>query len=91
MYENFSCFLFSLQALVGTTIHVPTIDGRRIPLQLTSIVKPTAIRRIAGEGLPQPKQTHRRGDLVVEFDIRFPDHLSDGTREILADCLPKTK
>lgn len=46
------------------------------------------VKRIQGEGLPQPKQSTRRGDLIVEFDIRFPSKMSSSAKEILSDCLP---
>jgi len=52
------------------------------------IIKPTTTKRIQGQGLPLPKQPSRRGDLIVQFDIRFPDQLPASTKEILRDCLP---
>lgn len=76
------------QALCGTTLQVPTIDGRKIPLRLNEIIKPATVKRIQGEGLPMPKQSSRRGDLIVEFDIRFPTRMTSSAKEILADCLP---
>lgn len=77
-----------LQSLCGTTIRVPTIDGRHIPLTLKDVVKPISAKRIQGEGLPLPKQPSKRGDLIVSFDIKFPDHISQNAKEILSDCLP---
>ena len=77
----------SLQALCGTTLQVPTIDGRKIPLRLNEIIKPHSVKRIQGEGLPMPKHG-RRGDLIVEFDIKFPSHMTSSAKEILSDCLP---
>lgn len=76
------------QALCGTTLQVPTIDGRKIPLRLNEVIKPNMVKRIQGEGLPQPKQSARRGDLIVEFDIRFPSKMTSSAKEILSDCLP---
>jgi len=67
---------------------VPTIDGRKIPLRLTEIIKPHSVKRIQGEGLPMPKHPNKRGDLIVEFDVVFPNHISSTAKEILADCLP---
>lgn len=76
-------------ALCGTSLQVPTLDGTTLPLSLTNeIVKPTTTKRIQGQGLPLPKQPTRRGDLIVQFDIRFPDQLPSSTKEILRDCLP---
>lgn len=78
------------EALIGTDLQVPTIDGRKIPIHLSSVTKPTTVKRIQGEGLPLPKQPTRRGDLLVEFDIQFPDRISDAAKRTLADTLPRT-
>ncbi|XP_069126647.1 dnaJ homolog subfamily B member 4-like [Argopecten irradians] len=76
-------------SLCGTTVQVPTIDGRKIPLRLTDVVKPNSVKRIQGEGLPQPKHPNKRGDLIVQFDVTFPNHISSTAKEILSDCLPR--
>ena len=79
-----------LQALIGTTVRVPTLSGHPVTLEMKSVIKPTTIRRIQGEGLPLPKNPSQKGDLIVEFDIKFPDHLSDSAKQILAQTLPQT-
>lgn len=75
-------------ALCGTTIQVPTLGGRKIPLNLTEVIKPGGQRRIQGEGLPYAKQPTKKGDLIIEFDIKFPDKIPVGAKEILKDCIP---
>ena len=60
--------LFS-KALTGTTIQVPTLDSRKKQIALTDVVNPTTEKRIAGEGLPYPKQTSKKGDIIVKFDM----------------------
>ena len=75
-------------ALCGTTINVPTLGGRKIPLNLTEVIKPGSQRRIQGEGLPYAKQPSKKGDLIIEFDIKFPDRISPGAKDILKDCIP---
>ncbi|XP_071953894.1 dnaJ homolog subfamily B member 1-like [Antedon mediterranea] len=76
-------------ALVGTTLQVPTIEGRTIQVPVHDVIKPSTKKRISGEGLPFPKQPTRRGDLIITFDIGFPEHITNSTKEILADCLPR--
>nr|UTS59888.1 heat shock protein 20 [Monochamus alternatus] len=77
------------QALCGCTIEVPTMSGKKIPLYYTQeIIKPNTVRRIQGYGLPLPKEPSRRGDLIVNFDIQFPDNLSQSAKDILYDTLP---
>jgi DnaJ-class molecular chaperone len=78
-----------IKALTGTTITVPTLDSRKKPLQITDIVNPHTEKRIVGEGLPYPKQTSKKGDILVKFDIKFPDSLSKQQKDILMETLPK--
>ncbi|CAG9828369.1 unnamed protein product [Diabrotica balteata] len=77
------------QALCGCTIEVPTMSGKSIPLVYTNeIIKPTTVKRLQGYGLPVPKEPNRRGDLIVNFDIIFPEPLSQSARDIIYDTLP---
>ena len=68
---------------------MPTLSKRTATLKVPDMINPTTIRRIAGEGLPYSKDPSRRGDIIVEFDIQFPD-LSKSTREKIAALLPRT-
>ncbi|KAI8126439.1 DnaJ-like protein 1 [Lucilia cuprina] len=77
------------QALCGTTVSVPTLQGDRITINTQGeIIKPTTVKRISGRGLPFPKEPSRRGDLMVSFDIKFPDSIQPGTKELLSEILP---
>lgn len=44
--------------------------------------------RISGKGLPNPKSPGRYGDLIVEFDVRFPEVVTPEMKELLRDVLP---
>ncbi|KAK1133168.1 DnaJ protein like protein 1 [Melipona quadrifasciata] len=86
---RYTCKLSLKQALCGTVIEVPTLTGEKINLNLTrEIVKPNMVRRIQGHGLPFPKEPSRKGDLLVSFDIKFPETLSQSAKDILYDTLP---
>lgn len=75
-------------ALSGSTINVPLIEGGSIPVTLKEVIKPNSQKRIVGKGLPLPKEPGARGDMLVEFDILFPDHLSDTAKRRLREVLP---
>ncbi|KAH9490607.1 DnaJ sub B member 1 [Bulinus truncatus] len=78
-------------ALCGTTIQVPTLGStRKIPLTLSEVIKPNTVKRIQGEGLPIPKSPSQRGDLIVEFNVVFPNSIPQATKEIIRDCLPQS-
>lgn len=77
------------QALCGITVRVPTLSGEQITLNTSNeVIKPNTVKRIQGKGLPFPKEPSRRGDLLVAFDIKFPDRITQGTKDILADLFP---
>lgn len=77
------------QALCGVTVRVPTISGVDITLNSTGeVIKPNTVKRIQGKGLPFPKEPSRRGDLLVSFEIKFPDAITQATKDILADLFP---
>ncbi|XP_015792962.1 dnaJ homolog subfamily B member 4 [Tetranychus urticae] len=71
------------EALCGTSIKVPTLLGTKVDLKLTDIVNPKTTRRLSGQGLPYPKEPNRRGDLIIGFDIKFPENLSESTKQLL--------
>ena len=68
------------------------IDKRHTQLKIQEVIKPGFTKRFAGEGLPYPKDPSRRGDLIVEFDIIFPETMSslkESEKKVFANYLPK--
>lgn len=77
------------QALTGCVLTVPTLTGEKVNLNLKNeIIKTNTVKKIPGQGLPFPKEPQKKGDLLVSFDIKFPDTLSQQTKDILYDLLP---
>ena len=77
------------QALCGAQIQVPTLTGETVPLDTTrEVIKPNTVKRLQGRGLPYPTEPSRRGDLLVNFDIKFPEQISQSAKDILMDLLP---
>lgn len=77
-------------ALCGCTINAPTLEGKMVTVSSTDIVQPGMKRRISGEGLPYPKRPDRRGDLIVEYEVKFPERLSQSARDTIAQVLPRS-
>ncbi|XP_068606430.1 dnaJ homolog subfamily B member 1a [Brachionichthys hirsutus] len=75
-------------ALCGSTVNAPTLDGRTVTVTSRDVVKPGTKKRIAGEGLPLSKCPEKRGDMILDFTVRFPDKLGQSTRDALKQVLP---
>ena len=76
------------EALCGSVLHIPTLDNRKIGLDCTGdIIKPNTVKRLQGYGLPLSKEPSKRGDIVVNFEILFPDSLTKSSKDILFDVL----
>ncbi|CAB1425223.1 unnamed protein product [Pleuronectes platessa] len=77
-------------ALCGCTVNAPTLDNRTVTVSNTDVVQPGMKRRVSGEGLPYHKRPDRRGDLIVEYEVKFPERLSQSARDTIAQVLPRS-
>uniref|UniRef100_A0A667XYZ4 DnaJ heat shock protein family (Hsp40) member B5 n=1 Tax=Myripristis murdjan TaxID=586833 RepID=A0A667XYZ4_9TELE len=86
----YNCKISLKEALCGCTVSIPTLDNRVISLPCHEIIRPGTVKRLRGEGLPFPKSPSQRGDLIVEFSVRFPDRIPPQSREIIRQHLPQS-
>merc|ERR1719471_1349207 len=49
------------------------------------VIKPSSFKRLQGYGLPFPKEPSRRGDLIVKFEVLFPDSLTNSSKQTIYD------
>jgi len=68
-------------AALGTTIEVPTIDGKA-RVKVTPGTQAGKVMRLKGKGLPDINY-HGRGDLLVTISVWVPRELSKEEKEIL--------
>eukprot|EP00960_Hanusia_phi_P073859 768103-Hanusia_phi.AAC.1 len=69
-----------VDALTGFKFNIQTLDKRTLEVDVKDVVSPTYRKVIQGEGMPISKEPGKRGDLIVEFDIIFPQSLSDDSK-----------
>lgn len=65
---------------------VTGIDGKtHTPTLPSGVLKPGAQARVKGEGMPKRKEGKviGKGDLVVDWNIIFPDRLAPGQKEAI--------
>jgi len=77
-------------ALCGFTLTIRQLDGRVINLRppAGTVIKPGMVLAVAGEGLSDPHHMLTPGNLLIQFEVRFPEKLEEGQtraiRQILA-------
>lgn len=76
-----------LQALTGSMIQIPTIDGPTIQVPVNPIIKPGDTKALQGYGMPISKSPGGRGSMILEFDIIFPNSLTESQRSQLKSIL----
>lgn len=84
-----------LTALAGGSFTLNHLDGRQLLCQIEAgeVIKPGDCRVIPGEGFPEHKRLHNRGDIFVQFDVEFPtSHWTNSeTIKLLEKVLPERK
>jgi molecular chaperone DnaJ len=68
-----------VQAVLGTSIEIETIDKRHIDLKIPSGIQYNTALKIAGEGM---KRRGKPGDLLVRVKIVTPKSISSEQREL---------
>lgn len=75
-------------ALCGTTLQIPHLDGTTIDFPVKDLVRPGDTKVVRGKGMPITKQPGSFGNLLVHFEVRFPRELSDAAKQQLREVLP---
>jgi len=71
-----------VQAALGTTLVVPTVEGDE-EIEVKPGTQPGTEIRLRGKGVPHLRRTGVRGDLHVMVDVDVPTKLSKKQRELL--------
>ncbi len=72
------------QAVLGTDIYVPTIDGTEIKVAIPSGTQSGKILRIKGKGFPYINSS-QRGNMYLKVVVDVPKHISLKARKIMKD------
>ena len=70
------------EALLGTTVSVPTIDDKQLSLKIPPGTKPGTKMRLSGHGLPDMKD-NKKGDLYVRIQLKIPQNLNEEQKKIV--------
>ena len=72
-------------ALCGTIVEIPTLDGRTLSVPVNQVVAPGVTKTVPGEGMPTA--SGGRGDLTVLFDVDFPRTLTPEQKATIKKAL----
>ncbi|KAI3758586.1 hypothetical protein L6452_06153 [Arctium lappa] len=75
------------EALRGTVVNITTLDQRDLAITVTDIINPTYELVVTQEGMPIAKDPGSRGDLKVQFDVKFPSKLTHEQKVALRHAL----
>ncbi len=64
-----------MEALEARSVTIKELNGELVTLHFDEIISPQTRRVIAGRGMPHRGDPSKRGDLIVKFDIQFPEEL----------------
>ena len=70
------------EAILGTTISVPTIYDKQLSLKIPPGTKHGTKMRLTGHGLPEMKGS-KKGDLYVRIQVKIPRKLNDEQQEVV--------
>ena len=82
-----------LQALTGADFTFKHLDGRIIRVKNTpgKVIKHDEIQTIEEQGMPFHKKSYKFGNLFVQFDVIFPEKVSDLQKENLVKAFGAQK
>ncbi|XP_070773507.1 dnaJ homolog subfamily B member 13 [Enoplosus armatus] len=74
-------------ALTGFSVDVETLDDRLLIIPINDIVHPAYTKVVTGEGMPLSQDPSQRGNLIITFDIQFPEKLSAERKHLIKQAL----
>eukprot|EP00250_Pteridium_aquilinum_P017149 c23476_g2_i1 orf=350-1366(-) len=74
------------EALGGSTLSIPSLNGRTLSVSLTEVVYPGYEKIVPKEGMPIAN-SRKKGNLRIKFDIKFPVRLSAEQRSTIKKIL----
>lgn len=79
-----------VDALCGIVFVVKQLDGRTFKVDTSGmIIKSDDVMKVSGEGMPLKNDQYKKGDLIIRFNVEFPEKLTDERKTYLRKILPK--
>lgn len=80
----YTCKVSYIDAILGTTMKVPTVDGM-VDLKIPSGTQPGTTLVMSKKGVPYLNKSSMRGDQLVKVQVEIPKRLSGEERKLIED------
>ena len=86
----YACKVSYIDAILGTTIKVPTVDGM-VDLKIPAGTQPGSTLVMAKKGIPVLNKKNLRGDQLVRVQVEIPKKLSSDERNLIEELSELSK
>ncbi|KAJ0508889.1 putative Heat shock protein DnaJ, cysteine-rich [Helianthus annuus] len=80
----YTCKISYLDAILGTTVKVPTVDGT-VDLKIPSGTQPGTTLVMAKKGVPLLNKSNKRGDQLVRVQVEIPKRVSGEEKKLIEE------
>ncbi|XP_076893574.1 chaperone protein dnaJ A6, chloroplastic-like [Bidens hawaiensis] len=80
----YTCKISYLDAILGTTVKVPTVDGT-VDLKIPSGTQPGTTLVMAKKGVPLVNKGNKRGDQLVRVQVEIPKRVSGQEKKLIEE------
>uniref|UniRef100_A0A1S4DKC4 Chaperone protein dnaJ A6, chloroplastic-like n=2 Tax=Nicotiana TaxID=4085 RepID=A0A1S4DKC4_TOBAC len=80
----YTCKVSYIDAILGTTMKVPTVDGM-VDLKIPSGTQPGTTLVMAKKGVPLLNKPNMRGDQLVRVQVEIPKRVSGEERKLIEE------
>jgi len=74
-----------VDALTGTTFTLPTLSGKDLILTYPDPINPGDVLSVPSQGMPVRGKVETFGDLIVQFEVKFPDKLTEEQKKAIKE------
>ncbi|KAE9608010.1 putative chaperone DnaJ [Lupinus albus] len=85
-----TCKVSYIDAILGTTTKVPTVDGM-VDLKIPAGTQPGSTLVMARKGVPRLNKSNMRGDQLVRVQVEIPKRLSADERKLIEELADLSK
>lgn len=86
----YTCKVSYIDAILGTTIKVPTVDGM-VDLKIPAGTQPNTTLVMSKKGVPYLNKSNMRGDQLVRVQVEIPKRLSSEERKLVEQLADLSK